>query len=257
VELPELCRGPGRKARGTRGSTGCRLRHVQLQRLSQHCADGLLRCELQVYPGGRRAAWAVQRWRRVPQLRDGRADPVGHSRPASASALARHKDEAAICVCGGRGVPLLTNLMRPFPCKSLKLPQKVSNYRLSRARRVIENTFGILVTRWRIFIQPIQAFAKTLEAVVWACVSLHNYLRASDESERGERLYCPAGYADADKEGHPGQTTNGRWRVDSADGTALSDVGRVGSNTHATAVKNVREKYMKYFCSRNGELPWQ
>ncbi|KAG0411881.1 hypothetical protein HPB47_010991 [Ixodes persulcatus] len=97
----------------------------------------------------------------------------------------------------------------------------------------------------------------TLEAVVWACVSLHNYLRASDESERGERLYCPAGYVDTDKEGHPGQTTNGRWRVESADGTALSDVGRVSSNTHATVAKSVREKYMKYFCSRRGEVPWQ
>ncbi|KAM7281307.1 protein ALP1-like, partial [Ixodes scapularis] len=158
---------------------------------------------------------------------------------------------------GDEAFPLLTNLMRPFPRKGLKLPQKVFNYRLSRARRVIENTFGILVARWRIFRQPIQASAKTLEAVVWACVSLHNYLRASDESERGERLYCPTGYVDTDKEGHPGQITNGRWRVESADGTALSDVGRVSSNTHATVAKSVREKYMKYFCSRRGEVPWQ
>ncbi|KAG0436601.1 hypothetical protein HPB47_017864 [Ixodes persulcatus] len=103
--------------------------------------------------------------------------------------------------------------------------------------------------------QPIQAFAKTLEAVVWACVSLHNYLRSLDESDRGERLYCPAGYVDADKEGHPGQTTNGRWRVGSADRSVLSNVGR--SNMHATVPKSVRDKNMKYFCSRNGELPWQ
>ncbi|CAN7995558.1 unnamed protein product, partial [Ixodes hexagonus] len=69
--------------------------------------------------------------------------------PPPAHLIARQKDEAAICVCGGQGISP-SNLMRPFPRKDLKLPQKVFNFRLSRARRVIESTFGILMTRWRI-----------------------------------------------------------------------------------------------------------
>ena len=51
-------------------------------------------------------------------------------------------------------------LMRPCPeIKSGKLPtdQAVVNYRLSRARRVIENSFGILVARSRLFRKPIRA----------------------------------------------------------------------------------------------------
>ena len=51
--------------------------------------------------------------------------------------------------------PLKTWLMQPFPGK-LNEQQRVFNYRLSRDRRVIENTFGILVARWRIFSKPIK-----------------------------------------------------------------------------------------------------
>ncbi|KAM7301069.1 putative nuclease HARBI1 [Ixodes scapularis] len=89
--------------------------------------------------------------------------------------------------------PLLTNLMRPYPRKDLKLKPKVFKNRLSRSRSVIENAFGILVARWRIFRQPIQGSEKTLDAIVWACGNLHNYLRVCDESEQEGRRYCPAG----------------------------------------------------------------
>ena len=67
--------------------------------------------------------------------------------------------------------------MRLYPrADELSRRTKIFNYRLSRARRVVENAFGILGTRWRIFRIPLTTFIKTTEKIFQATTCLHNYL---------------------------------------------------------------------------------
>ncbi|KAK5648159.1 hypothetical protein RI129_003051 [Pyrocoelia pectoralis] len=56
-------------------------------------------------------------------------------------------------VVGDEAFPLKTYMLRPYRRSHLgnNEPNKIFNYRLSRARRVVENAFGILVARWRCF----------------------------------------------------------------------------------------------------------
>lgn len=90
------------------------------------------------------------------------------------------------------GFPLLPNLMRPYPGGNLPPEQTIFNYRLSRARRLIENAFGVLSSRWRIFRRPIHATIDKVENIVKACVVLHNWIREEELSVvAGQRRYMP------------------------------------------------------------------
>ena len=89
------------------------------------------------------------------------------------------------------GLPLKYFQMRPWPGRKLSENYAIFNYRLSRARRVIENSFGILTARWRIFRRPIRAAVSLVEKIVQATVCLHNYLRLTDNA-----MYCPVGFVD-------------------------------------------------------------
>ncbi|GLV33182.1 uncharacterized protein CBL_10529 [Carabus blaptoides fortunei] len=73
--------------------------------------------------------------------------------------------------------PLKSYIMRPHPGISLNREKRIYNYRLSRARRTIENTLGILASQWCIFRTNIIADVQNVETIVAAVVCLHNFIR--------------------------------------------------------------------------------
>lgn len=70
-------------------------------------------------------------------------------------------------VIGDDAFPLRKNLLKPYSKTGLSDMEKVFNYRLSRAIRVVENAFSILAWKFRIFSRPIDLKPKTTDKVIW------------------------------------------------------------------------------------------
>lgn len=79
---------------------------------------------------------------------------------------------------GDEAFPLLDNLMKPYRrCDSaIDKTKAIFNYRLSRARRYVENVFGILTAEFRIFSTEINLDVKTAENMVSSACILHNLI---------------------------------------------------------------------------------
>lgn len=127
---------------------------------------------------------------------------------------------------------LKTYMLRPFPGKELNESRRIFNYRLSRARRVVENAFGILSARWRIYKRCIDASPSHVDEMIKATIVLHNFCIAKN----------PTYGADQD--------------VD-ASSSAFENVSRLGSNFRSATAASIRDKFTEYFTSEAGKVPWQ
>ena len=141
-------------------------------------------------------------------------------------------------IVGDEAFPLKTNLLKPYPKDSLDLRARIFNYRLSRARRVIENTFGILAARFRIFRRAIIGGEKMVTNITKACTVLHNYLM-HDKQFPSNVSYCPPGFVDQER---PQGTRPGAWREEVGN-MGLVSVRQVGTKT----TKGMQKLYVNIF----------
>ena len=109
---------------------------------------------------------------------------------------------------GDEAFSLQHNLMRPYGRKNLSVEQRIYNYRISRARRCIENSFGILEARCRIFHTVIYKNPKNVDKLVQASICLRNFIKSKEESmPSSSRRYVPPFFAhsEIDDEVIPGE----------------------------------------------------
>ena len=72
---------------------------------------------------------------------------------------------------------LKTWLMKPHLSRHLSWDQHIFNYRLFRARRIVENYFRILDQRFGCLLSTMRQGQETVAAIVRAAVCLYNLLR--------------------------------------------------------------------------------
>ncbi|GFO40814.1 protein alp1-like [Plakobranchus ocellatus] len=128
--------------------------------------------------------------------------------------------------------PLQRHVMRPYPGASATPEIDAYNYRHSQARRVVENAFGILAERWRVFHTKISVKPETVEKVVMATTILHNMLQRQG-----------GGVAE------PGEMAESAQQA-----ASLLPIPRVGNRGTDEAL-NIRANFARYFVEN--PLPWQ
>lgn len=137
--------------------------------------------------------------------------------------------------------PLSTYMQKPFPFKNQTEDQRIFCYRLSRARRTIENAFGILSSKFRVLKTVINLQPETVVKVVKACLVLHNYIRRQRIGNAAdEREGCMT-------EGTMAQTLRTEDQL-----LNLQTVPRKASQE----AQRIRSLYTNYFVNE-GQVPWQ
>ncbi|XP_063903794.1 uncharacterized protein LOC135123231 [Zophobas morio] len=85
---------------------------------------------------------------------------------------------------GDEAYPLLENLLKPYAKNQLTLDAEYFNRRLSRARKTIECTFGILYSKWRLLSKGIETNENTADNIIKAICVLHNTILDREGFER-------------------------------------------------------------------------
>lgn len=152
---------------------------------------------------------------------------------------------------GDDAFPLTKRIMKPFSLKrKLSKEEIIFNYRLSRARRCIENTFGIMSSKWQCLKRTMFCRPERAQKIAAACCYLHNYLIQEKVNE-----YCPPNFADRlDIEGN---LVEGEWRKKVSDNSILYSSLENSTQRPSKYEKQIRNTLMDYFNSKLGEVPWQ
>lgn len=80
------------------------------------------------------------------------------------------------------------HMTKPCTLRGLTDKERIFNYRLSRARTVAKNAFGILANRFLILLTTTQHHSSTVKIIVKACIILHNLMRMRYPTLKSQQL---------------------------------------------------------------------
>lgn len=151
---------------------------------------------------------------------------------------------------GDDAFPLLKRLVKPYGGRGgLTNEERVFNYRMSRARRCIENAFGIMSSKWLVLKKSMFCTPDRAQKIITACCLLHNYLLNDNR-----RSYCPPSFADTlDSSGN----IVGEWRTRIGRDSLYYGSIPASSGRTSDYGKRLRDKIKEYVNSSQGSLPWQ
>jgi hypothetical protein len=141
---------------------------------------------------------------------------------------------------------LRKDFLKPYNVKQLTRERKIFNYCLSRARRIIENVFGIFIARFGIFKIHINIQLDKIKYVVMVSCALHNFLRRIFPD-----TYTPSECFDTE-DLQNGTVTAGLR----SNPSSMTTLKRGNNRNHQLTGKEVRSQFVEYFNSE-GKVPWQ
>jgi len=134
--------------------------------------------------------------------------------------------------------PLKPYLMKPYSHRQLTKEKQIFNYRLSRARRVVEQAFGIMSQRFRVLGRPMPLAPEKAKLVVKTTCCLHNFLL---RDRQAAEIYM----------------THNPVVCESETGTDMASMSQQGGNRYAADAGATRDKFCEYFNSAEGAVSWQ
>lgn len=148
---------------------------------------------------------------------------------------------------GDEAFALQKHILKPFSQSELTYQKRVFNYRLSRARNVVENVFGIITARFRVLHSAITVHPENAKYIVMAICVLHNFLRRKSKSYFNKRI------VDSENKITHEIRQDGEWRDDTVELCGFEK--RKVCNALVEA-KESRQEYLKFF-NGNGSVTWQ
>ncbi|XP_050064147.1 uncharacterized protein LOC126552987 [Aphis gossypii] len=150
--------------------------------------------------------------------------------------LSDTNEKLPLVIIGDEGFPLKKIFIKSLPRTANVLKdQKKKNFndRLSRARKVVEDAFGQLAVKFRIYCRRLNALPRNADTIVMTTCILHNFIKTGSTEVHNKEMSSSLPLPEH-----------------------ITRLHRHGGSAQKEAFEN-REKFKNFLCSPAGKLPFE